>query len=74
MAFPKNSYGQDFGGLGVSSVSSEYTLIDDAPGGEYWWMAIGARQFHGGVDTIPGPHNINVKEVELFVQDPGTVA
>ena len=74
LAFSENSYGQAFGGLGVSPVNSESTLIDDAPDRGRWWMAIGARRFHGEVDTIPGPHTINVKKVELYVEDPGMFA
>ena len=74
LSFAKNSYDEGFVGLGVSPVSSEYTLIDDAPGRGNWWMAIGARRSHGEEDTIPGPYTINVKRVELYAKKPGTLA
>ena len=65
--FPTNSYGRSWKGLGMSPPSATFTFIDDAPDGSYWWMAIGARRFHGGPDTIPGPTR-TVRKVELYVK------
>ena len=71
IAFPKTSIGGSFTGLALSS--SGFTLIDKTPSHSHWFFAIGALQYWGGKDTIPGPHNSNgwadaVRNVELFVK------
>jgi hypothetical protein len=68
LAFPKMHSGAAWGGLRLSPHSSS-TLIDGTYG---WWMAVGAMQYHGGADTIPGPSKAgdiyrSIKKVELFV-------
>ena len=73
--FPKNSYGQAFGGLGLSQAAYIDTFMDDTPNQRFWHYAIGAKQYVGG-DKIPGPVEENgaargVKKVTLFVQTPG---
>ena len=77
MAFPKNSYGGDFGGLGATgdNPSSESTLIDCTPDLNNWFFAIGAFQYWGpdlgDVDTIPGPPEMAVTKVELYAAKSG---
>ena len=71
LAFPMNSYGNDFGGLGVSPASSSDTLIACTPYRDNWYFAVGALRYWGGVDTIPGPFDIPVKKVELYAEKSG---
>ena len=73
LAFPIGTNGRNFGGLGVSRPSDFYTFIDDFPDHKNWWFAIGARRFHGGQDTIPGPYNNPIKKVELYLETKGEV-
>ena len=75
LGFPKNSYRQAFGGLGVSPASASTTFIDDTPNQSFWFYPIGAKVYTGS-STIPGPvaedgTRHTVKRVNLFVEKPG---
>ena len=61
--------GGKFVGLGAHPAGTQ-AILGDTPGGS-WWFAIGARQYHDGPDTIPGPNHKSVKIVELFAETPG---
>ena len=66
--FSKNSQNKNFGGLGVNANGlGRDTFIDDEPKHWYWWAAIGAYKYHGGADTIPGPYDIKVKKVDMYI-------
>ena len=70
--FTKNSKNENFVGLGVNGEGlGGATFIDDVPNHRYWWAAIGAYSYHGGVDTIPGPHPHKVKKAELYIGHKG---
>ena len=62
----KNSINRPFRGIGLSPVSSEQSLIDDAPNHRYSWNSIGTIVDYKG--SIPGPMKYKVKKAELFVQ------
>ena len=69
LAFSQRSTGSSFRGLGISPPSKSWTFIDDYPGHQNWWHAIGAKKFWGGADTIPGPYpSPSVKKVELYAE------
>ena len=75
LGFPKNSYREAFGGLGVSPASDSTTFIDDTPNQSFWFYPIGAKVYYGS-NTIPGPVSEDgtrhkVKRVDFFVETPG---
>ena len=58
--------GGSFRGLGLSSPSFSYNLIDAAPEHVNWYSSIGTLVYWGGSDTVPGC-DVAVKKVELSV-------
>ena len=70
LQFTENSYGEDWGGLGVSPASAANTYIDDTPDRGNWYFAIGVSHYWptGSTGTIPGPltEPKGVKKVELY--------
>ena len=68
LAFPENSWGQAWGGLGRAEKWNRFrTLMDDSPSTGRWWSAVGATSYSVlQWSTIPGPRNIRVTKVELY--------
>ena len=70
--FTKKSLNGNFGGLGVNGDGyGTPAFINDIPNHGNWWAAIGAYQYHGGVDTIPGPYDKKVKKVDMYIGHKG---
>ena len=55
LAFTKNSYGQEWTGLGKNIHKYAFTYIDDAPNEGNWYSAVGAFSFWPAKPYIPGP-------------------
>ena len=55
LAFPFASYLRPFGGLGRTVVKTGRTAVDDSPGENHWFYAIGAYKYWRQEGFIPGP-------------------
>ena len=65
ISFPLDGRGKAWGGLGKKT--AKQSLMDDTPLKSGWWMAIGAKQGPSGGSTIPGPRDVQVTTVQLYV-------
>ena len=75
IAFTIESYLTTWKGLGKSVDAYKYSLIDDSPGRDGWWMAVGATLNWPSGNKIPGPREDpsttpydGVTKVELYVK------
>ena len=67
LAFDKDSYNEDWIGLGKNSDGNDGSaIISDTPFKGNWFSAIGAKSYHGGIGKIPGPNPFPTSKVELY--------
>ena len=65
LAFDKDSYNEDWKGLGKNSDGNDGSaIISDTPFKSDWYSAIGAKLSHNG--KIPGPNPFQSSKVELY--------
>ena len=68
--YPTNGDRKPWAGLGLCAEHFGRTLICDSPAAKYWWMCIGCQDWfpENSNQTIPGPWQIFVKTVQLYVE------